>query len=56
MPWQTLAFAISSDGVAKNANYCVALALLSLRRRLTTPHSSGFERLAFGVFLLGHPC
>jgi hypothetical protein len=36
----------------KKFKFCVALHSLSLRRKLTTPHSSEFVRLGFELFSL----
>jgi len=38
------------DGFVKSSNFCVALHPSSLRRTISTPHSSGFARLEFGAF------
>jgi hypothetical protein len=34
----------------KKSNFCVALRPSSLRRTISTPHSSGLVRLEFGAF------
>ena len=43
-------FFLIIDGFVKKFNFCVALHPSSLQRTISTPHSSGFERLEFEAF------
>ena len=54
--WPTVwAACLADEWLRKKSNICVALSPSSLRRTTSTPRSSGFARLEFGVsFLLCH--